>query len=582
MSDIDEVKSRLDIVEVINQYVPSLKRAGHSYKGLCPFHKEKTPSFIVTPGLQIYKCFGCGEGGDVLKFIEKVERVDFGEALNIAAERAGYKLTQSQGPQDAKLKQQTEKLLEINELACKYWNYILETHKAGKLGRDYCTKRQIRHEEIKKFRLGYAPKGNNLLPFLQSKGYNVQDLIAAGLVIERNGQPLDKFRDRLVLPIIDIKGNVVGFSGRIVTPSDYAPKYLNSPETLVYKKSEILMGMFQAKDAVRSEKFVILEEGNIDLLSSHKVGVENIIAVGGTALTLQQCKLIKRYADYVYFCFDTDAAGTKALLKGIEMAEKTGLKHKALDLGDYQDPDQLIGKEPKRWPEIVAQPVNTLSHLIKVLQKDLDMGSADGKSEFLQRIRPALHSVLDPVQREHYAGEVAMLVGINKQDVLAGNTQTEVVKSKETVPAGGAEVLPAKPETSRSAREIYIISLLLQLPNFDNLDLSTESFQDVNCREVATQILHHQLNATKSDNFLKLAENLSEGGREILQQALAMDITDVEDPKAELLRMYKIIYANYVRSQILHLRQKLNSNPEDTDTLQKLNYYIQELNHLSK
>lgn len=584
MSDIDEVKSRLDIVDVVSQYVPSLKRAGQSYKGLCPFHREKTPSFIVTPSMQIYKCFGCGEGGDVIKFIEKMERVDFGEALQIAAERAGYKLTQKQTAQDSAYKQEADLIFKLNELAGKYWNYLLAEHKAGLAGRNYLTKRKIRMEEVKTFELGYAPMGDNLVKFLTGKGYKPDQLVKAGLAVERQGRIVDKFRDRLMLPIMNLKGQILGFSGRQITPNEHSPKYLNSPETPVYKKGEILMGLYQAKEAARQENFLILEEGNIDLLSSHKVGVKNISATGGTALTLQQCKLIKRHVDTVYFCFDTDQAGIKALIKGVELAEQIGLKHKALNIGEFQDPDQLISTEPDSWKQVISNPLNTITHLINVLQKDVDLGSADGKSEFFYRMVPILRTLKDPVQQEHFAGEIAVIAGISKDRVL------QEVNSSNPVPQRAAPQ-PQEPEPEAlqnkmkqfeshvvSTREIYILGLLLQIDSPKDLEISGEIFQDVNCREVFNQL--QKLDNVNRD-FTKLADSLSEGGREALQQALAVDITDIEAPQDELLRIYKTLYKNYLRREVLNLRTSLQTLPDDEQSLQKLTYLIKELKQLT-
>lgn len=584
MSDIDEVKSRLDIVDVVSQYVPSLKRAGQSYKGLCPFHREKTSSFIVTPSMQIYKCFGCGEGGDVIKFIEKMERVDFGEALQIAAERAGYKLTQRQAAQDSAFKQEAELIYKLNELAGKYWNYLLAEHKAGLAGRNYLTKRKIRMEEVKTFELGYAPMGDNLVKFLTGKGYKPEQLVKAGLAVERQGRIVDKYRDRLMLPIMNLKGQIVGFSGRQITPNEHSPKYLNSPETVVYKKGEILMGLFQAKEAARADNFLILEEGNIDLLSSHKVGIRNIAAVGGTALTLQQCKLIKRHVDTVYFCFDTDQAGIKALIKGVELSEQIGLKHKVINLGTYQDPDQLISTEPDKWKELVAEPINTITHLINILQKDVDMGSADGKSEFFYRLVPILRTLKDPVQQEHFAGEVAVLSGISRDRVMQEVNSSTPIPQRVTYQAPEPEPQEIQAKIKQfeghvlSTREIYILGLLLQIDSPKDLEISGDIFQDINCREVFSQI--QKLEDINKD-FTRLADSLSEGGREALQQALAVDISDIEDPQDELLRIYHTLYKNYLRREVLNLRTSLQTLPDDEQSLQKLTYLIKELKQLT-
>jgi len=575
MSEIEELKSRLDIVDVIKQYVPDLKRTGRSYKGRCPFHNEKTPSFIVTPDMQIFKCFGCGEGGDVISFIQKIERVEFGQALNIAAERAGFELKRNYSEKDEFLKKEKARVIEANKLAAKFWNYILKSLPAGKPGRDYMRKRNIRPEEMNKFVLGYAPKGNNLKNFLVSKGYNIKDLVNWGLLIERDGKVMDKFRDRLILPNLDLQGNPIGFSGRIVGPSEYAPKYLNSSETLVYKKGEILMGVYQARDAARLEKAIILEEGNIDLLSSHKVGVNNIVATGGTALTEQQCKLIKRYADVVYFAFDSDAAGLKALLKGIEIAERIELKHKVIPLGKYQDPDDMINHEPQQWINAVANPINSMAHLLQVYQQDADLGTADGKTLFSEHMVAALKLLEDEVQKLHFAEQVSLLVGVPKQvivDQLQSNKQVKFAEKATEV----KEVAPVV-QSHASPQEIYLLALLLQMKDLSKIEISTEIFSDVNCRELFIKLT--RLGNTDYD-FTQIFAEISDGAAEVLQQVLLIDTSTITDIEQEFAWVYRILYGSYLQTQILALRQKLASETENSELLTKLQYFTTEKHNL--
>ncbi len=573
MNDIEEIKSRLDIVEVIRSYVPSLKKTGRSYKGLCPFHNEKTPSFIVTPDMQIFKCFGCGEGGDVISFIQKIERLSFPEALQAAADRAGYKLSQQGYLQDDdKLIKKKERIWEANKIVADFWHYVLLNHQAGEPGRQFMQKRKIESTEVSTFQLGYAPKGSFLSKFLLKKGISASEQLEFGFAVQWNNQIVDKFRDRFMLPIWDMKGNIVAFSGRLVMPNDKAPKYLNSPDTIAYKKSEILMGLFQAKEATRKSKFLILEEGNIDLLSSHKVGIRNIAATGGTALTLQQCKLIKRLTDSVYFCFDTDSAGIKALIRGVELAEEVGLKHHALDIGDYQDPDELIRNEPSKWAEVVASPVNTVTHLIKVFQRDLDMGTADGKSDFLDRLLPVLSSLRNEVQLQHFLGEVALLVGISNSalaDMLAkGKPLLSEMKTKTVSTPQSA------PKISPSNREIYLLALFINVKADARPEISGEVFRDINCKEIFVQVSKMK---DLDQDFTKFLSMIGDGAKETLQQVLATDLSSVVDPAAELTRIYKVLYKNHIRTKILELRQNLTSHPDDAQLLQQLQYFTLEL-----
>jgi len=576
-TDIEEIKQKLDIVEVISKYVPNVKRAGRSYKANCPFHNEKTPSFIITPDMQIFKCFGCGEGGDVISFIQKIERVDFPEALRIAAEMAGVTLKNDYHGDNDAVNKEKEQIYKANDLAAKLWHYILKTHKSGKIGREYMQKRQIRPEEMNKFTLGYAPKASVLKSFLVKKGFKEKDLEKWGLLVERKGKLVDKFQDRLVLPITDMRGRTIGFSGRIVQPNEYAPKYLNSPETLVYKKADILMGMYLAKEMARKKNYLILEEGNIDLLSSHKEGIENIAATGGTALTEKQTTLIKRYVDTVYFCFDSDSAGLKALLRGLDLAERIGLKHKVLPLGDFQDPDEMIRNSPGTWTALVEKPMNTISYLLDLFQKDLDLGTADGKSALMERMVPVLSSLRDPVQQKHFAGQLAMLTGITVEDVqnkIGGKERAIRVPQARVVEEGNKE----QEVSGIGKREAYLLALLISVSDFSEIEISGEVFSDVNSKEVFSKL--GKVGDARY-NFVELAGSLTDGGKEALQEALAVDLSNIEDHKRELNTVYRSLYSTYLRKQILNLRSRLDKDPEDVELLKKLQYLTRELQRLN-
>ncbi len=477
MADIEEIKSKLDIVDVIASYVPDLRKAGANYKACCPFHSEKTPSFTVNPSLQIFKCFGCGKAGDVIKFIEEVEHTDFSDALKIAAEKAGVELTQNISPQNQKEKKEREQLLSANLLTAKFYNYIIMQHKSGKKGLDYAMqKREIDIDRIKDFMVGFAPNiPTNLKSFLVSKGFNIQDLIKWGLLVERNGQVIDKFRERVMQPIFNLKGEVVAFSGRYIGTVKEAPKYLNSPETPVYKKNEMLYGLYQAREHLKDNKFLILVEGNIDILSSHRVGIGNIVAPLGTAFTANQAKLIKRFADTVYFSFDTDNAGLKALIRGMGIAEEIELKHKVIDLTGFQDADELIRKSPDEWPKRIENAKQTMDYLIEYFTRDIDMGSAEGKSTFEYSILPCLALLKDEVLFNHYRKAIASLLEVSEEFINSkiekGKTYSPVKSDKEQ-----PLVLEQDQKIDINHEEKYMLELLIALDKFTDLKFTEENF----------------------------------------------------------------------------------------------------------
>lgn len=418
-SQIEEIKERLDIAQVVEEYVPQLKRSGRNHFGLCPFHQEHTPSFSVNSELGLFKCFGCGEGGDVIAFLEKVEGVDFPEALQMAADRAGIKLEKFDNKEQKQFRQAKERLLEANTLAAKYFHYTLFKLDAGAVARKYVKGRKLEKEVLAKFQIGFAPAGfENLKKFLLKKGFKEQELVDWGLLVSKNGRVYDKFRKRLMFPIIDHRGNVVGFSGRLIDKDDFGPKYLNSPETLVYKKSKTLYGLYQAKQALRHKDFAILVEGNIDILSSHQAGIENIVAPLGTALTDEQIKLLKRYAGSIYFALDTDAAGEKALLRGLEIVQNNDLAAKAVNIGEYQDVDELITSGGD-WKETVEQAQPVIEHLMDRFENKYDLAEVEDQVAYAKELLHYIAKLSNQMARERYLDELSIRTKIDKKTLYS-------------------------------------------------------------------------------------------------------------------------------------------------------------------
>ncbi|HLV08659.1 MAG TPA: DNA primase, partial [Halanaerobiales bacterium] len=345
---IEEIKSSIDIVNIISEYV-ELKRTGKNYKGLCPFHQEKTPSFNVNPERQFFYCFGCGEGGDVFSFLMKIDNITFQEALKILARRSGITLP-DYTDRERRIGEQREKVFAINNFVAKYYNYILTNSKAGEKAVDYLDRRGFSAEDIHKFKLGYAPQGwTTLLNFLKSRNYTTEELLKAGLIVKgRNNKLYDRFRERIIFPIFNICGEVLAFGGRIInTTEKNIPKYLNSPETVIYRKGETLYGLNWACDVIRKTGEVIIMEGYTDILTAHCHGLCNAVASLGTALTYKQARLLKRYASMVYIAYDADSAGEQATIRGLDVLKKSGLDVKVINLPGQMDPDDFIQREGK-------------------------------------------------------------------------------------------------------------------------------------------------------------------------------------------------------------------------------------------
>ena len=551
-SQIEEIKEKLDIVQVGETYLSSMKRSGPNYFAPCPFHNEKTPSFSINQDLQIFKCFGCGESGDVITFIQKIEGLDFPKALEKAAQMAGVVLKQrAMDPARDKRAKEKQKIIEVNTLAAKYFNHILLNHKMGAKALEYSKARKLTKKVLEKFQIGFAPTGyENLKKFLTKKGYEEDDLARWGLLVKRDNKIYDKFRNRLMFPIFNHQGDVVGFSGRQIEKSDFGPKYLNSPETPVYKKKETLYGLFQARDSVRRKGFAIMVEGNVDILSSHRVGVENIVCPLGTALTVEQCKLIRRYADKLYFALDTDEAGEKALLRGLEFCEQVGLETLAIDLGEFLDADELIVAGAKKWQEAIDNPQEIIEHLIGRFSSRIDIATARGKAKFVQEIGPYLRAVQDPIVQKEYVKNVAVVAEIDEDLVLKGVGQSASVQPTEE----DRPTVTSKPPRKISKKE-FLAAMLIQ-----NKDLSSEL---KNLDEIfESWFLDFLEDLNKGKELKTLISDLEESKATLLQKLALIDLgfKDLEELPKEAKKMELALRKQVFQKQIKDLEKKIKKS----------------------
>lgn len=415
----DEVKSKVDIVEVISSYVP-LKKSGRNFSGLCPFHSEKTPSFMVSAERQVFKCFGCGEGGDVFTFLEKVEGWEFREVLEELAKRVGIKLTTFAPSAQSKEK---DKILAVNSLTAKFYSHILNKHPLGEKARRYLTGRGIKEEAWLEYDLGYAPGGwQNAFDFLVKRGFSGADVAASGLVIARRGYSsrqddgsfYDRFRNRLVFPLKDTKGTILGFSARIIDEAqNNEPKYVNSPETLVFNKGSLLFGLDVAKGAIRSKNEALLVEGEFDVISSHQAGVDNVVASKGTALTEKQVALVSRMCENVALCFDRDLAGDAAARRGIELLDMAGVIVKIVRLGQFKDPDEFVKHNPDGFKKAISGAENIYDFYMESALSRFDMATAEGKKKIGSEVLPVFSKISDDMVRAHYIEKLSRVLDLD-------------------------------------------------------------------------------------------------------------------------------------------------------------------------
>ena len=414
IDQVDEIKNKVDIVEIISSYIP-LKKMGRNLGGLCPFHGEKTPSFMVSPERQSFKCFGCGEGGDVFTFMEKIEGWDFRETLEELAKRAGVKLTDQKVSRGSKVR---EKLIDINNLVSKFYSHILDNHPSGKVARDYLVNRGVDETLWKKFGLGYSPDGwENTYNFLKKRGFAEPDIALSGLVVgrERNAGRssfYDRFRGRIMFPIKDSRGTILGFSGRVLKDAKEA-KYINSPETPIFNKGSLLFGLDLARTAIRDKNETVLVEGEFDVISAHKAGVTNTVASKGTALTEKQVATIARLCENVALCFDMDLAGDAASRRGIELLDMAGLTVKVVRLSGGKDPDELAQKDPKGFTKAIEQAVNVYDYLIDSACERNDTKTADGKKKIGREVLSVIAKISDDLVRGHYETKLGKILDLD-------------------------------------------------------------------------------------------------------------------------------------------------------------------------
>jgi DNA primase len=417
---VDEIKRKTDIVGVIGSYV-SLKKSGRHNKGLCPFHSEKTPSFMVNEEMGLYKCFGCGAGGDVIKFLMEIEGIDFREALERLAERAGVKLISRRGDEN----DERSKMLEVLDLAARYYHWLLMEGNAGAGAREYLTSRMITPKLMETFNLGFAMQSwDGLTNYLiKKKGYKVELLEKVGLVSRKSkGEGVfDKFRGRVMFPLQDAGGKVVGFTGRVLPAlaKEDEPKYMNSPETSLYHKSRMLYGFFQAKKAVRDKKRVVLVEGQLDCISSFAAGVTETVAVGGTALTEDQVEMVARLADKIYLSMDADEAGGVAIKRSIELAEKRGLSIKVVQLEGGKDPDEIARNSSDKWKSLVENSVDVYEYIMNGAFKKFDVNKVEGIKKITEEVVPFLAKIENGVVREVWARRLAEKIGVATKGVMS-------------------------------------------------------------------------------------------------------------------------------------------------------------------
>ncbi len=486
MSDtVEQIKSRLDIVDIISGYL-KVGKAGQNYKARCPFHNEKTPSFHISPERQSWHCFGCNRGGDMFSFVQEIEGIDFVEALRILAARAGVEM-QERRPEDQHAKGQRQALLAATELSTKFFQKQLWHSNAGARALGYLRERGLTDDTITAWRLGWAPNDwQALTGFLLTQGVAAQAAVGAGMAIDKNNRPYDRFRSRIMFPICDSNGQVVGFTGRVfgaevAVDGEPLAKYVNTPQTAIYDKSRVLFGLDKAKTAMRSQDSCLLVEGNVDAILSWQAGAQHVVATSGTALTPHQLRMLGRYSMNLAMCFDADQAGKVATRRGIGLALAQNFSVKILTIQDAEckDPADYVRKHGAAWNEVVASATPALQYYYQEAVASFDPASPQIKKAIIASMGPLIQRLTSRVEQGHWIGQIATLLRADQSavsaDIAAVKDDIAVHEHTETEPVPSKPVAPLAPLDITGQELLALLvrqpSLAPQLAEFsDQLD----------------------------------------------------------------------------------------------------------------
>jgi DNA primase len=479
MSIIAEVKQKTDIVEVIGQYTP-LTKSGKTFRGLCPFHSEKHGSFFVYPDQQTWHCFGaCSTGGDVFSFIMKKDGVGFGDALRLMAEKCGVSIPQNAVAEKAR--EQHDRLYMANEAAADYYHQLLLRSEEARGVRDYLAKRGVNAQSMEDFKIGYSPNTwDALQKHLQDRGFTAAELLEAGLITESdNKMKHDRFRHRLMFPIDDVRGRVIGFGGRALDDNQQ-PKYYNSPQTPLFDKSANLYGLDLARDAMRKEERAVIVEGYMDVILPHQHGFKNIIASMGTAIGENHIAILKKLTKNLILALDPDSAGEEATLRSIGLENSLGSEIRVAILPEGQDPDEIVIKDPKRWHDLIEASIPILDYAFEKAAAGLDLKSSHGKTSAIEVLMPIVGQIKDVVRQTYYVDKLAALVGQSPRKIELLLQNSKAVRGGKKSPAEAAKASVANP------LEEFCLAVILKNPGLKDQcsGLLPEYFDGSENREV--------------------------------------------------------------------------------------------------
>lgn len=575
---IEEVRQANDIVDVISQYV-HLKRSGRNFFGLCPFHNEKSPSFSVSPDKQIFHCFGCGVGGNVFTFLTKIEGINFVEAVQTLAERANIQLPIFENNVDKAKEELKAKVYKVNEFTAGYYHENLYKPTA-KLAQEYVKKRQLSNETLKSFRIGFSGKFNELYQALKKEGFEDQEILESGLVNKNeNGTYIDRYRNRLMFPICDGRGRVIAFGGRVL--DDSKPKYINSPENIVFSKGRNLFGLNVAKKSEEIKKKLLIVEGYMDVISLHQRGIKNVVAPLGTALTQQQGWLLRRTSEQIILSFDSDEAGLNAKIRAIDILQNMGCDIRVLMLEGAKDPDEFIVKYGNaRFKNAIDKALSIVEFKVRLLKRNLDLNNTSDKIKFLNEIAKLISKIDNNIEKEVYIEKIAKEYEISKEAIYAEvnklsydkNQSEKILEKSKPVVRHIKENKEQVPETIKR-RENTVLAILLNgdLNIFQIIkqNIKLEDFKDETNKEIVKK-LYEEFEKGNS-NINGIIDTLEEEEQNHITEILADDyeINDVEKAIDDVIRAYDKDRLNERKFKILELLESSEIPQEEKGKLGK-------------
>ena len=568
---IEEIKSNNDIVDVISQYVV-LKRSGGNFFGLCPFHKEKSPSFSVSPDKQIFHCFGCGVGGNVIHFVSKIENLNFKDTLEMLANRANIALPLlASNPQEEKIANLKSKVYKINEETARFYHENLYKP-TSKPAQEYIKKRELNNKTLQSFLIGYSGKYDELYQLLKSKGFTEEEILASSLVNKtENGKFIDRFRGRLMFPIQDVQGRVIAFGGRVL--DDSKPKYINSPENIVYSKGRHLFGLNVAKKG--DTKKLIIVEGYMDAISLYQRGITNAVASLGTALTEKQGWLLRKSCEQVIIGYDADGAGQAATMRGLEILQNMGCDMRILQIYGAKDPDEFVRKYgPERFLKCVDNSISLVEFKVKNLKQDLNLDNVNDKIKFLNQIAKILAKVDNSIEKEIYIDKISLEYGISKEAIYAEVNKLTYSNKKDTkVLERPVATYIRKPvedtkkiDEATLRREKMVIYLLLNYPqeSFAKIKnvISVEFIQSDKNKQIINKLYEELEKGNINIDILNLFEE--EDMINYISGIMASDfeITDVNKAIEDMVN-------TYIKEKLINIRNEIIKKLENTENQTK-------------